>query len=63
MSALPLYDASLKAWVADYVGRIFAPLKADVGMEPNPLAYGHRCPDCGTFLDRSDRPCPMGCKR
>lgn len=29
----------------------------------NPLCHGDRCPKCGAFLDRPERPCPMGCRR
>ena len=25
----------------------------------NPLADGHFCPECGTRLDKADRPCPF----
>lgn len=30
-------------------------------VERNPLAAGAFCPQCGTRLDKAERPCPFGC--
>lgn len=62
MTPHPIYDATVTTWCAEQVARIAAPLRRAVGMD-NPLAYGHRCAKCGTFLDKPERPCPMGCGR
>lgn len=61
MTAPPIYAAAVRAWCAEQVARHFSPLWAVV--EPHPLTYGHRCAKCGTFLDKPERPCPMGCAR
>ena len=30
--------------------------------DPNPLCLGDHCESCGVFLDKPERPCPLGCK-
>jgi hypothetical protein len=68
MSDNPAFDATVRAFVADEIDRLFAPLREAVGLL-NPLAVGTFCPTCLTRLnvgdnfapDRAARECPMGC--
>lgn len=56
----PIYRDTLRAWCADRVAAIAAPLRAELGID-NPLAVGHYCDKCGVRLDSAERPCPLGC--
>jgi hypothetical protein len=66
MSETPAFDATVRAFVADEVDRLFAPLREAVGLV-NPLAYDvdDYCPTCSTFLRSGNlggrERCPMGC--
>jgi hypothetical protein len=65
MTDTPIHDATVRAFVADEIDRLFAPLREAVGMV-NPLCVGTYCP-CGTRLnigsninpDEAARVCPV----